>query len=147
MSWLLSAEVIFLTWQTPYRNPWSWSAAARVAGDSAPVDMTLQVWGSSSTPYLLTHHWVNLTTLYVYHADLVYSFGLREGNVTTHEKPRYELKIAVLDNVHLKVQTLCYFKLKSDLPNGDKITSVWNNAILFSVLYSSLFILISYAET
>ena len=44
--------------------------------------------------------------------------------VTVHEKTRYKLKIAILDNAHLKVQTLCYFMLKPDLPNGDKITSV-----------------------
>ena len=37
--------------------------------------------------------------------------------------------------------------LKSDLQNGDKITSVWDNAILFSAFSSSLFILISSAET
>ena len=44
--------------------------------------------------------------------------------VTVHEKTRYNPKIAILDNAHLKVQTLCYFMLKSDLPNGDKITSI-----------------------
>ena len=44
--------------------------------------------------------------------------------VTVHEKTRYKLEIAILDNTHLKVQTLCYFMLKSDWPNGDKITSV-----------------------
>ena len=36
--------------------------------------------------------------------------------------------------------------LKSDLPNGDKITSVWDNAILFSAFFSSLFILIRSAD-
>ena len=46
-------------------------------------------------------------------------------NLTAHEQTRsYKWKIAILDNAHLKVQTLCYFMLKSDLPNGDKITSV-----------------------
>ena len=44
--------------------------------------------------------------------------------VTVHEKTRYKSKIAILDNAHLKVQTLFYFTLKSDLLNGDKITSV-----------------------
>ena len=44
--------------------------------------------------------------------------------VTVHERNRYKLEIAILDNAHLKVQTLCYFMLKSDLPNGDKIISV-----------------------
>ena len=44
--------------------------------------------------------------------------------VTVHEKTRYKSKNAILDNAHLKVQTLCCFTLKSDLPNGDKITSV-----------------------
>ena len=37
--------------------------------------------------------------------------------VTVHEKTRYTSKIAI-------VQTLCYFVLKSDWPNGNKITSV-----------------------
>ena len=45
-------------------------------------------------------------------------------NVTVHEKTRCKSKIAALDNAHLKVQTLCYFMLKSVWPNGDKITSV-----------------------
>ena len=62
--------------------------------------------------------------------------------VSVHEKTRYKSEIAILDNAHLKVQTLCYFMLKSDWPNGDKITSVWDNAILFSAFFSSLFILI-----
>ena len=53
--------------------------------------------------------------------------------VTVHEKSRYKSKIAIWDNAHLKVQTLCCFVLKSDLPNGNKITSVWDNAVLFSV--------------
>ena len=44
--------------------------------------------------------------------------------LTVHEKTRYKSKIAVLDDAHLKVQTLCYFMLKSDWPNGDKSTSV-----------------------
>ena len=63
--------------------------------------------------------------------------------MTVHEKTRYKLKIAILDNVHLKVQTLCYFMLKSDLQNGNKITFVWDNAVLFSACYSSLLILTS----
>ena len=63
--------------------------------------------------------------------------------VTVHEKTRYKLKIATLNNANLKVQTLCCFMLKSDWPNGDKITSVQDNAILSSAFYSSLFILIS----
>ena len=70
-----------------------------------------------------------------------------DKNVTVHEKTRYKYQIAILDNAHLKVQTLCYFMLKSDLPNGDKITSVSDNANWFSAFYSSLFILISSAET
>ena len=41
-----------------------------------------------------------------------------------YEKTRYKSEIAILGNAHLKVQTLCYFMLKSDLPNGDEITSV-----------------------
>ena len=36
--------------------------------------------------------------------------------VTMHEKTRYKLEITSLDNAHLKVQALCYFMLKSDLP-------------------------------
>ena len=72
-------------------------------------------------------------------------FALRM--VTVHEKTRYKSKIAILDNAHLKVQTLCYFITKPDLPNGDKLTSVWVNAILFSAFCSSLFTLISSAET
>ena len=67
--------------------------------------------------------------------------------VTVHEKTRCKSKTAILDNAHLKVQTLCYFMQKSDLPNGDKVTSVWDNAILFPAFYSSLFILTSSAET
>ena len=39
-----------------------------------------------------------------------------------HEKTRYKSKIAILDNAHLNVRTLCM--LKSDWPDGDKITSV-----------------------
>ena len=48
----------------------------------------------------------------------------RSEYVTVSEKTWYKLKIAILDDAFLKVQTLCYFMLKSDLPNGDKITSV-----------------------
>ena len=44
--------------------------------------------------------------------------------MTVHEKTRYKSEIAILDNANLKVQTLSYFMLKSDLPNGDKITCV-----------------------
>ena len=40
--------------------------------------------------------------------------------VTVHEQTRYKSEIAILDNAHLRVQTLCYFMLKSDWPNGDK---------------------------
>ena len=68
-------------------------------------------------------------------------------HVTVLEKTRYKSKIAILDNVHLKVQTLCYFMLKSGWLDGDKITSVGNNAVLFSAFCSSRFILISYADT
>ena len=39
-------------------------------------------------------------------------------------------------SAHLKVGTLCYFMLISDLPNGDKITSVWDYAVLFFVCSS-----------
>ena len=56
--------------------------------------------------------------------------------VTVHKKTRYKSKIAILDNAHIKMQTLCYFMLKSDWPSGDKITSVWENAILFSAFCS-----------
>ena len=45
-------------------------------------------------------------------------------NVYVQEKTRYKSKIAILDNAYLKVQTLCYFMLKSDSLNGNKITSV-----------------------
>ena len=45
-------------------------------------------------------------------------------NVTVLEKTRYKSEIAILDNAHFKVQTLCYFMLKSDLSNKDKITPV-----------------------
>ena len=44
--------------------------------------------------------------------------------MTVREKTRYKSEIAILDNAYLKVQTLCYFMLKSDLSNGDKIISV-----------------------
>ena len=57
-----------------------------------------------------------------------------------HEKTRCRSKIAILDNAHLKVPTLCYFMRKSDLPNGDKITSVGDNA-LFCFLHSVLLFL------
>ena len=50
--------------------------------------------------------------------------------VTVHEITRYQSKMAILDNAHLKV-TLCYFMLKSDLPNLGKITSVSDNAVSF----------------
>ena len=63
--------------------------------------------------------------------------------VTVHEKTKYKSKIASLDDAHLKVRTLCYFMLKSDLPKRDKITSVWDNAVLFSACYFSLLILLS----
>ena len=52
--------------------------------------------------------------------------------MTVHEKTWYESGIEILDNAHLKVQTLCHFMLKSDLPNGSKITSVGDNAGLLS---------------
>ena len=67
--------------------------------------------------------------------------------MTVNEKTRSKSEIAILDNAHLKVQTLCYFMLKSDLPIGDKIISVGDNAILSSAFCSSLFMLISPAET
>ena len=44
--------------------------------------------------------------------------------VTVHKKTRYNSEIAILDNTHLKAQTLCYFMLKSDLSNLDRITFV-----------------------
>ena len=66
--------------------------------------------------------------------------------MTVHEKTRCKSKIAILENAHLKVQTLCYFMLRSDLPIGDKITSVLDNAVLFFAGYSSLLISISSAE-
>ena len=52
--------------------------------------------------------------------------GLKNSRIfmSVHEKTRYKSEIAILDNAHLKVQTLCYFMLKSDLSNGDKSTSV-----------------------
>ena len=67
--------------------------------------------------------------------------------MTVNEKTRSKSEIAILDNAHLKVQTLCYFMLKSDLSNRDKITSVRDNAVLFSACYSSRLILISSPET
>ena len=67
--------------------------------------------------------------------------------MAVREKTRYKSEMAILDNAHLKVQTLCYFMLKSDLPNGDKITTVSGNAFLFSACYSSLSVLINAAET
>ena len=54
----------------------------------------------------------------------VFERGKDYTYVTVHEKTRYKSEIAILDNAHLKVKTLCYFMLKSDWPNGDKITSV-----------------------
>ena len=62
----------------------------------------------------------------------------RSEYVTVSEKTWYKLKIAILDNAFLKVQTLCYFMLKSDLPNGDKITSVWQCKFVFCMLFFSL---------
>ena len=50
--------------------------------------------------------------------------GFTYEYMTVHEETRCKLEIEILDNAHLKVQTLCYFMLKSDWPNGDKITSV-----------------------
>ena len=67
--------------------------------------------------------------------------------MTVHEKTRYMSKIAILENAHLRLQTSCYFMLKSGWPNGDKITSVMDNDLLFSAFYSSRFILSSSAET
>ena len=61
-------------------------------------------------------------------------------------KPDIIRKLQILDNAHLKVQTLCYFILKSDLSIRDKIASVLDNAVLFSACYSSILILISSAE-
>ena len=64
------------------------------------------------------------------------------------KKKRYKSKMAILNNAHFKVQTLlCKFMLKSGWPNGDKITSVMDNDLLFSAFYSSRFILLSSAET
>ena len=60
------------------------------------------------------------------------------NHVPLHEKIRYKSKTAILDDAHLKVQTLCYFVLKSDWPNGDIITSVSDTTSLFSAFYSSL---------
>ena len=58
--------------------------------------------------------------------------------MTVHEKTWYKLETAILDDAHLKVQTLCYFVLKSDWQNGDKITSVCDTAkFLFSAYISS----------
>ena len=45
------------------------------------------------------------------------------------------------------MQTLGYFMLKSDLPNSDKIKSVWDIAVLLSGCYSSLLILSSSSRT
>ena len=57
-----------------------------------------------------------------------------------HEKTRYRSKIAILDNAHLKMQTLCYFMLKSNWPNGDEITSVWDKCnFFFCILFSSVY--------
>ena len=50
---------------------------------------------------------------------------MKSQYVTVHEKTRlYKLEIATLGNTYLEVQTLCYFMLKSDLSNKDKITPV-----------------------
>ena len=62
--------------------------------------------------------------------------------MTVHKKTRYKSKIAILNHAYLKVQTLCYFVRKSDLPNRDKIISVRDNEKLFSGCYFSLLILI-----
>ena len=67
--------------------------------------------------------------------------------MTVHEKTSYKSKIAILGNAYLKVQILCYFMLKSNFPNGDKITSVSGNEVLLSACCSSLLILISSSET
>ena len=74
-------------------------------------------------------------------------FSMPVKFVTVHEKTRYKSKIVILDNAHLKVQTLHYFMLKSDLPNGDKVTSVSDYAVLFSAYYSSFLIPNTSAET
>ena len=61
--------------------------------------------------------------------------------VTVHEKNRYKSEIAILDNAHLKVQTLYYFMLKSDWPNGDKITF---EIMQFCFLHSIPFFIYTY---
>ena len=63
-----------------------------------------------------------------------------------HEKKTgISRKIAILDSAHLNVQALCCFMLTSDLLNGDKIPSVWDNAVLFSAC-SSILVLMSSAK-
>ena len=41
-----------------------------------------------------------------------------------NEKTKYKSEIAILDNAYLKMQIVCYFMLKSNLSNRDKITFV-----------------------
>ena len=59
-----------------------------------------------------------------------------------HEETRHKSEIALLDNAHLKVQTLCYFMLKSDCQMEIK-SHLFQITGLFSACYSSLLILIS----
>ena len=60
--------------------------------------------------------------------------------VTVHENTRYKMNIAILDNAHLKMQTLCYFVLKSDLPN--EIKSHLFKIMQFCFLHAVLLFLI-----
>ena len=71
---------------------------------------------------------------------IFFFFFTISANVTVHEKTRYKLEIAILNSAHLEVQTLCYVMLKSDLSNRDEITSVWDDALLFSACYSIPFL-------
>ena len=56
--------------------------------------------------------------------DMRLGTSVHQLYVIEHEQIRHKSKIAILDDAHLKVQTLCYFMLKSDWPDGDKFTSV-----------------------
>ena len=116
---------------------------------SSDLSCTVKMFISSSPPSSSLRYYQLKSSSYFVQGQpsQAHLCSMGEKFVTVHEKTRCKSKIVIFDNAHLNVQTLWYFMLKSDWPNGDKITSVSDNAILFSAFYSSLFILISSAET
>ena len=67
-----------------------------------PFLFPLKILGSASQPSNFCIHWGGdgQSTQSIF--------------VTVQEKTRYKSKTAILDDAHLKVQTLCHFVLKSD---------------------------------